>query len=101
MSRIKKQKVYQINGSFEFDKLNTELNLSKSNQHYAQMKGFLDDNAGAFLPEDRARDAYLAACVKYGNSFSGNVDGVRGKGFDMNVPWVAKRCSAVKIYVEK
>ena len=97
----KKQKVYQINGSTEFDNLITKLKHSKNTQTYAQMKGFLEDNNGVFLTEDRARDAYLAACVKYGKSVSVNVAGIRGKGFGMNVPWVAKRCSAVKIYIQQ
>ena len=92
----KKEKVYQINGSDDFLKISNKKKLSIQD---LKMKGFLDDNEGKFLLEDQARDAWLLACIKYGKTFSGNVPGTRGKGFDMNVPWVAKRCNSVKVFV--
>jgi hypothetical protein len=94
----KKQKLYQINGAsgyIEYIKLNPE-----GNRECPKMKGYLEDNKGRIFTEDQARQAWLASCIIYGNSFSGNVEGTMGKGFDMNVPWVAKRCDSVNVFTQ-
>jgi len=95
----KKQKLYQITGAEGYVKYIT-LNRSKSIRLCNKMVGFLNDNQGRILTEDQARQAWLTSCIIHGKTFSGNVKGTLGKGFSFNVPWVAKRCDSVNVFVQ-
>ena len=104
MAKIMKQKVYQVSPDGSIDYINTIKTLKaagdKSARVCPKMKEFLDSNKNRLMTDEQARFAWLAVCSK-NPTFSGNFDGTLNKGFDMNIPWVAKRCSAIKIYVEK
>ena len=89
-------KLYKFNDATSFLKLIKNPN-TKSNR---LMTGFIEDNKGSTLTEEQAKGAWLMAHIKHYPGFKGftNVNGTVGRGFGMNVPWVAKRCDSIVVF---
>jgi len=78
-----------------------EFTWSSGLRYCPKMAGFLYDNQGQILPENEARNRWYYACVRYSTRpYRARPDGTYSKGFSMNVPWLAKRCGAVKFFTE-
>jgi hypothetical protein len=92
-----RKKLYCIHGSADY--VNTQ---PADNANTRTIVGFLNDNEGRILTDGQCRDAWLASVVKYGTKpFNGNIDGTCGRGFYINISQVAKKCSAIEIYIMK